>query len=504
MPAIHDKITKEEGVKIGLTVRFQGEQMVLLLIVIAAAILMLQAMVGLAFFVSSIYERENRAALLGGLQFAGMLTLMIIFFLLLSNGFFKTGGGLTVLIIGDALAVTAVFLLTRRTGANPTPLEGTKGLIVGQVRRFDEREIVFARNRYLKPETENYEKFYREHPEYEEYDANRRAVGDALGNIGAIDHPHEGPNRAAIMASALFPRRLAAPDIIKPRAADNKIQLSPEEATERVKGFALRLGADLVGVTEINPLWIYSHRGMAYPPIQEDWGVELEVKHKYAIVFAVEMSLEMVRAAPHTPSAMESLRKYGDGASVAVQLAAFIANLGYSATANHLSYYEGNLVPMAVDAGLGEVGRIGYLMTREFGARQRLGAVTTDLPLIPDRPVDIGVKDFCDICKKCAVCCPTNSIPDGDRREVNGTLRWKLDAESCFEYWGKVGTECCICMRVCPWSHARTFPHRLIVWLISRNRASRRIFSYMDDIFYGRKPKSKSPPPWAKFTQWQQ
>ena len=239
---------------------------------------------------------------------------------------------------------------------------------------------------------------------------------------------------------------------------------------------------------------------MALPQIEEEWGQELEAKQRYAIVFAVEMSLEMVGAVPHTPSAMESLRKYGDGASVAVQLASFIANLGYSATANHLSYYEGMLVPMAVDAGPGEVGRIGYLMTKEFGARQRLGAVTTDLPLIPDVPVDIGIKDFCDICKKCAVCCPANSIPQDDPGEVNGTLRWKLNAESCFEYWGKVGTECCICMRVCPWSHARTLPHQVIVSLISRNRASRRIFSYMDDIFYGRKPKSKTPPGWAKFT----
>jgi len=25
----------------------------------------------------------------------------------------------------------------------------------------------------------------------------------------------------------------------------------------------------------------------------------------------------------------------------------------------------------------------------------RLGAVTTNLPLVPDKPVDIGVKDFC-------------------------------------------------------------------------------------------------------------
>ena len=104
-------------------------------------------------------------------------------------------------------------------------------------------------------------------------------------------------------------------------------------------------------------------------------------------------------------------------------MAAFIANLGYPATANHFSHYDALLVPLAVDAGLGELSRMGYLITKEFGPRVRLAAVTTDLPLVPDKPVDIGVRDFCSICKKCAVCCPSGSIPLGDPTEVNGTLR---------------------------------------------------------------------------------
>jgi reductive dehalogenase len=155
---------------------------------------------------------------------------------------------------------------------------------------------------------------------------------------------------------------------------------------------------------------------------------------------------------------------------------------------------------MAVDAGLGEVGRIGYLITKEFGPRLRLAAVTTDLPLVPDEPVDIGVEDFCGLCKKCAVCCPSQSIPAGDMAEVNGSLRWKLDEATCFDYWAKVGTDCGVCMRVCPWSHARSFPHRMIVWMVARNRTARRLFLVLDDIFYGNRPKPKVPPSWAGFS----
>jgi epoxyqueuosine reductase QueG len=142
---------------------------------------------------------------------------------------------------------------------------------------------------------------------------------------------------------------------------------------------------------------------------------------------------------------------------------------------------------------------MGYLLTKDLGPRIRLSAVTTDIPLIPGKPVDVGGEDFCRFCKKCAVCCPSHSIPTADQIEVNGTIRWKINEQTCYEYWGKVGTDCNVCMRVCPWSHARTFPHRLIMAMITRNALSRRLFSIMDNVFYGKKPKPKDGPKWTHF-----
>jgi reductive dehalogenase len=239
---------------------------------------------------------------------------------------------------------------------------------------------------------------------------------------------------------------------------------------------------------------------MALSLAGEEWGQTIDVEHRYAIVFAEEMSRDMIGPAPHTPSAVESMHRYVDGAVIANQVAGFVANLGYSATANHLGRYDALLVPLAVDAGMGEMGRLGYLMTKELGPRQRLSAVTTNLPLVPDKPVDIGVENFCRICQKCAVCCPSRSIPEGDPEVVNGSLRWKVNEITCFDYWGKVGTECNVCMRVCPWSHARTLPHRMIVWMVARNQIARRLFSKMDDLFYGKRPKPRNPPRWASFS----
>jgi len=484
--------------------------MVDFLVLLAALGLVVQAIIGLSYFLSSIWEKERRASLFGGLQFLGMLGVLVVFLLLARAHFFSTSLGLALLVCGYVMAGLAVFFFMRKSGANANALKGARGLIRGEVKRFDEREQVFARNRSLPPGSKEYAAFYKEHPEYEAYDTQRRKRGGPLGAIGAIDGANGRANVQATLACVSIPQAFSTPDKVKPEpqfnpmyqskadSVDSKATMSPQEATQRVKGYTLSLGAAFVGITEVNPLWVYSHKGEIFHENWEDWGKEI-VPDKYAIVFATEMAFHMVGAAPHTPTVIESMRNYSKGAYIATQLARFIANLGYSATANHLRHYENLMVPLAVDAGLGELGRLGYLITKEFGPRLRIGVVTTDLPLVPDKPVDIGVEDFCRICKKCAMCCPSNSIPLAEQSMVNGTLRWKLNHETCFDYWGKIGTDCNICMRVCPYSHAKTFPHRLIVWFITRNKYARRLFSFMDDIFYGKKPKAKPAPKWSEY-----
>jgi reductive dehalogenase len=470
---------------------------------LASIAAIVQALIGLSYFVSSIWEKERRASIFAGLQFLGMLIVVILLYSLYSTGFFHTTSGALVLILGLVIGISLTVFLVIPLGVNAKALQGSRGLIVGEVHRQDERQIMFARNRSLPPGSEQYAQFYEAHPEYEEYDGARRAKGGPLGRPGTIDKPHDRPNVAATFASLSIPMFLSTPEKVQPRALpifpDQPAKLDPGTASRIVKGYTKNLGSDLVGITEINPLWIYSHRGEIFHDNWDDWGAEIELSHKYAVVFATEMAQDLVGTAPHTPTTIASMGNYAQGAYVATQLAGFIANLGYSATAHHLRHYDFVMVPLAVDAGLGEYGRLGYLMTKEFGPRVRLGAVSTDLPLVSDKPVDIGVEDFCRICKKCATCCPSNSIPMDEPEEVNGTVRWKLNAETCFDYWGTVGTDCNICMRVCPWSHANTFPHKIIRELISRNRYSRKLFSIMDDIFYGKKPKPKAAPKWAKF-----
>ena len=133
---------------------------------------------------------------------------------------------------------------------------------------------------------------------------------------------------------------------------------------------------------------------------------------------------------------------------------------------------------------------MGLLMTPELGPRVRLGVVTTDLPLVPDgRSDDTSVLDFCRICKKCAETCPSKSIPWGDREEIDGALRWRIDSDSCFRYWNTIGTDCGRCMSVCPYSHPDNAAHNLVRWAIDRSGAARRAALWLDDLFYGRRPR---------------
>ena len=116
-------------------------------------------------------------------------------------------------------------------------------------------------------------------------------------------------------------------------------------------------------------------------------------------------------------------------------------------------------IPYAIKAGLGEYGRHGLLITPKYGPRIRLGKVYTNLPLAHDRPIRFGVKEFCEICRRCTKGCPVKAIPDGppskdtyNQSNIHGVKKWSVDGEKCFGFWAAQNTDCSICIRVCPYN----------------------------------------------------
>lgn len=331
--------------------------------------------------------------------------------------------------------------------ARPTYLDD----VVGPMERFDERDCLFARME-LEPGSERYAAYYATHEGFQAADDFLRS----LPPLGSTAAPADAPLMGALFHSTLVVGRPdhsfeARGGTVDTGRAASPVRLDPEEAALKVKAFARFLGADLVGVGPLNPAFVYSHVGRTF--YGQRWGEEIHLDHPYAISLGVAMDYEVLRRhTPGFPVILESGLAYARAAFVAVQLALYLRGLGYSARAHHLRDYQLLSVPVAVDAGLGELGRSGVLITREFGSSFRLATVTTDLPMVLDQPVDLGVQEFCSGCKLCAMACPAGAIPQGHKLVVRGVRRWKLSAGRCYHYWRQVGSDCALCVVACPWS----------------------------------------------------
>jgi len=142
---------------------------------------------------------------------------------------------------------------------------------------------------------------------------------------------------------------------------------------------------------------------------------------------------------------------------------------------------------------------MGLLMTPKLGPRVRIAAVTTDLPLVPDRPTrDATTVDFCERCKKCADICPSGAISSDPRKSINGAKRWQIDSEACFTLWCQVGTDCARCVKVCPYSHPDNMLHNLVRRGVRYSSLIREVAVKMDDLLYGRQPTPSDLLSWQK------
>jgi ferredoxin len=233
-----------------------------------------------------------------------------------------------------------------------------------------------------------------------------------------------------------------------------KIELNERELiTKWIKVAGRHFGASLVGICEINRNWIYSHVYNIFT--KKTIPVEIPPEYKYAIVMAIEMDYFLIKESPKALSAAATGLGYSKMAITAVMMAEFIRNLGYKAIP--MGNDTALSIPLAIDAGLGEMGRHGLLITEQFGPRVRLSKVFTDLPLIPDKPVDLGVQEFCESCGVCARECPGKAISSGNRstepasvsNNKGGLLKWSTNAYNCFKTWAELGVDCTHCISVC-------------------------------------------------------
>jgi reductive dehalogenase len=337
---------------------------------------------------------------------------------------------------------------------------------------------MFSRAR-LEPGSERFEAYYAEKPQHRSPDDLFRAQPGLLRKGSA----HYDPFMFAA-ADASFETIAGLHPMVDGPVAVERETVDPAAISAFLKGWTIKLGAVDAGITELRDCHKYTTVGRG-----NEYGQPVRLTHANALALTVEMSKEMVDRAPRGPTVMESAQQYMDSGAIAVQVGQFIRNLGYSARAHIDGNYRVVCPLVARDAGLGEIGRMGLLMTPRLGPRVRIAVVTTDLPLVPDaRRPDHSVLDFCTMCEKCADVCPSQSIPRGPRSEIAGALRWQIDSESCYTYWTRIGTDCARCMAACPYSHPDNSMHNVVRWMIRRSGPARRLALAADDYLYGRRP----------------
>jgi reductive dehalogenase len=305
------------------------------------------------------------------------------------------------------------------------------------------------------------------------FDARQTGFARALrGELGEISRAKSSPRGTAVAISSAM---TSAMNIIgKPNGQKNSIPKispavnfspnvpdNPEVLSRHIKSFAYFLGADIVGICKL-PQWaIYSHDSRGNP---------IELHHRYAICIVVDQGRETMDASTGNDwiSNSQSFRGYTMCGFIGSIVEEYIRKLGYSTRLHYALDYQVVVPPLLLLSGIGEVSRAGIILNPFLGLRFKASVVTTDLSLEPDKPVDFGLQDFCNKCKKCAIECPSKSIPIGDKVIKNGYENWDINAITCTKYrlGNPNGLMCGRCIKVCPWNKPSGWTHDLVRWMV--------------------------------------
>lgn len=353
--------------------------------------------------------------------------------------------------------------------------------ITGSIERFERMRMAFLCMRPDNPYGEELRKKFKERtgyehylspPPYEELDYEDR-IGRAMADASYRGCAEYDPKP--------FP--------ITPPEGRLEVK-DPAWMSRLVKKVALMFGADLVRITKLDQRWVYK---------------EVDISHPYAIIMAIQHKQSLLDLAPSYFSWGATADSYSRLKSITTQLTDFIRGLGYDAMYRETrggGSPELIMVPLALDAGIGEFCRTGRVLSPEYGNNMRLKAVTTDLPLQPDRPISFGLHDFCMACESCARFCPAGAVPKGEPVEQSpspvyhnpGLRKWWVNAEKCLIFWGinkrKWPTCGGRCIAVCPWIKPMNRFHNSVRWLAIHSPAFvKRLLVRVDEITQKREKK---------------
>jgi ferredoxin len=165
------------------------------------------------------------------------------------------------------------------------------------------------------------------------------------------------------------------------------------------------------------------------------------------VVYLLEQDWALTQSIPSSACERGVMRTYSGNAERGAKLTEFLHAQGIRAELHALA---GPLVNIhfAVEAGLGQLGLNGQLLTPHAGSRCRIAVITTNATLEHGGPVDYGIHKICDACQVCVKRCPPGAIPNR-RQDHRGVKKAKIKPERCLPVVAQAHG-CAICMKVCP------------------------------------------------------
>ena len=183
-----------------------------------------------------------------------------------------------------------------------------------------------------------------------------------------------------------------------------------------------------------------------------DWAFEgIEITFKNIVILGFQHDYDNIKTAPRSSAGLEVMRQYSRAAHGAKFIANWLRKSGWDAEplTGPMSG-KITMIPAALKAGFGELGKHGSIINPEFGSSFRLSAVLTDAPIPLFREREYQIDDFCSKCRICEDACPPEAIFK-EKKTVRGEKKWYVDFDKCIPFFNE-HQGCSICIAVCPWS----------------------------------------------------
>jgi ferredoxin len=223
---------------------------------------------------------------------------------------------------------------------------------------------------------------------------------------------------------------------VQENPADAKQEITPEFLTH-FSELARAQGVGAIGYTPLPPEAIFQEKGVLFDQV---------------IVLIMEMDAAKMAQAPSRETFRMVMETYYELGRIVNVLTDTLRDNGYAAQAGH-PLNGVTLYPLvAQQAGLGWCGDNGLLITPEYGPRQRIGLIYTNIQNLPVAAENehAWIADLCARCGQCMRFCPSQAIYTEPQKGKSGLVT-HIDVDKCFPVFAEQ-YGCSICIKVCPFN----------------------------------------------------